>query len=153
MTTERGPLADDLLDAIIVKLGLVYGKRFSQSYDTDPMLVRRHWAHELSGMSESGVRYALAHLPPDHPPNVLQFRAIGACRPQEDLKQLPAPQASASVRERARAALQSLRGTFTIDDQLQNHLAWAERILADPQAHSRAAVSNAMDALRSRGRL
>jgi hypothetical protein len=60
MSGERLP--DALIDAVISKLILTYGKRFTGHYDPfTPAQVREYWAHELGSMSEAGVRYALAH--------------------------------------------------------------------------------------------
>lgn len=112
MSTDRGPLPDDVVGAIFTKLSLTYGQRFSRMYEQPMDVVRAHWALELSGMSAASIRYALDHLPLDYAPNCLQFRNLGSCRPHDDYRALPAPQASPSVREKHRAALRELREVF-----------------------------------------
>lgn len=144
------PLSDDLVGAIMVKLGLTYGHRFTRGSDYDADTVRAHWAHELSGVSEAGVRYALAHLPESYPPTCLGFRALAACRPSDDLPQLPAPPASAKVRASAKEALAGLRESLR-PPEWRDPLAWAHRIVNEPLGKSRRTLEIAKDALRSRG--
>ena len=152
MTSDRLP--DALIDAVISKLILTYGKRFTGHYDPfTPAQVREYWAHELGSMSEAGVRYALDHLPHEHPPTVLTFRQIGVSRPDDSAPRLPAPQASPSVKRASLEALVQLQQHFAHPPHKHNHLAWAERILANPQGKSLYARKMAEEVLRKAGRL
>lgn len=118
------PLPAAWVELIHSKLALVYGQRFMAQYaGFDVEHVRRNWALELAGITESGVRHALAHLPADHPPNVLQFRALCINRPPpEASKALPAPKASPEQIARAVEALRALQRPS------QHPRAWAHRL-------------------------
>jgi hypothetical protein len=105
------PLPSVWVELIHSKLALVYGQRFTQQYaGLEGDTLRKHWAQELAGITEVGIRHALSHLPPDHPPNVLQFRALCSNRPPEGYKALPAPKASPERIARAMEALRALQG-------------------------------------------
>lgn len=145
----REPLADAVVGTIMVKLDLTYGKRFLHSYEADEDTVRAHWAHELAGLSNESVAYALARLPLDYCPNVLQFRMLATQRPADSAPALPAPQASPAVRQRAQEAMRQTQQALTGP---RDPLQWALRILANPQGKSRFAINMARDALKSNGR-
>lgn len=71
------------IEAIHARLTLAYGTRFGEQYGNlsrDALL--KSWAHELKFVSSAAIAHALAHLPPDHPPNVLQFKALCATLPK-----------------------------------------------------------------------
>lgn len=150
MSYHRVPLSDELVGIVMAKLTLTYGKRFTHGYDASPETVRAHWAHELAGVSEQGIRYALDRLPPDYVPNCLQVRMLATQRPQNDYKALPAPQASPEVKQRGLQALAGLREAFT---KRQPTLAWAERILANPAGKSLYTLRMATQVLRDKGRI
>ena len=158
MTYMRAPLAPDLVGLIMVKLGMVYGKRFTNGYEASPAQVRDHWAIELAGISEAGVRYALDHLPADYVPNVLQFRMIVNQRPPEEFKALPYTSTVPSEqKQRALAAQRQLQQEFTASTTRQREeavdLTWAERIVATPQHRSKRSIEIASEVLRRHGRL
>lgn len=149
---DRAPLDDALAGMVMVKLNLVYGRRFANSYEASPEQVRRHWAQELAGMTEEGVRYALEHLPADYVPNVLQFRLIAAGRPPAAFKALPAPQASPDRQQRALSALQALRGAMAAP-RLGVDIEWARRIAREPDGKSYRARQLAREVLVAHGEL
>lgn len=144
------PMDDALVGLIMGKLALVYGRRFSQSYEADMVSVRTHWAQELSGLSPEAVHYALSHLPADYCPNVLQFRMLATQRPMEGSRRLAAPPASPEVRQRALAALQGRQEARSQDPP--DRLAWATRIVRNPVGKSSYAVRLATQVLQAHGR-
>lgn len=152
--SARTPLHEDLVGMVIGKMMLVYGKRFtnSQCPDFTPQQVREHWALELSGVSEAGIRYALARLPVDRVPNVLEVRMLATNRPQDDYMALPAPQASPEVKQRGMQALAGLRDAF-LRSGTHVDLRWAERIVANPAGRSLYSLRIATQVLRDHGRM
>lgn len=101
------PLDPKWTEMIFAKLAITYGTRFFSGYaGQQPELVKRHWAHELEGISHAALTHALQNLPPDHPPNVLQFRALCARRPEGNpMLGLPRPQANPEAVARVKAKL------------------------------------------------
>lgn len=105
-------LPDDTIAAIFTKLLLVYGRRFSDAYaGQDLGTVKRHWQHELGAMPDWAVTHALATLPPDFPPNVLQFKAICNTARPPMRQALPTPR-GAPMKPATREALQQLVRQF-----------------------------------------
>lgn len=108
------PLDLTWIDMIHTKLVLTYGRRFSDQYaGLQPEQVKADWAHELEGLSREGIFHALQNLPKDHPPNVLQFRAICASRPGPSrvhvaLRPPDGKPPTSEQRERLRAALERM---------------------------------------------
>jgi hypothetical protein len=97
------------LDAVFTKLTLVYGTRFRDAYTGQtPGAIRQHWAHELRGIPEHAVLWALAELPPDHPPNVLQFKALCHRRPEPSRQALPHDRKHAPIPPEVKAKLAAL---------------------------------------------
>ncbi len=105
-----------LLDVIFAKLTVTYGARFRKQYgNTLASAIRRDWADELDGCKEPAVRYALDHLPADHPPNVLQFRALVRLGPRGPLREpdqdeRPATAMPAEVKQKLEALKRKVRG-------------------------------------------
>lgn len=145
---------DAMVGMLMTKLALTYGKRFTSLYEADPATVRAFWSQELLGVSEAGFRYAMDRLPAGHPPNVLEFRMLACNRPADDYRALPPPMASASVKQQHLEALRGMRELFSAKaNSQQDPLAWAERILANPEGKSATAVKWAKEALAAKGRL
>ena len=100
------PIPDSWVKNLFAKLTVTYGQAFMRQYDgLDIEAVRANWALELDGTSAGSIGYALANLPADRPPTVLQFR--DACRraptpPAQRLTHKPGP-VSADVLQRARS--------------------------------------------------
>lgn len=98
-------LPDDWVKTIFTRLTVVYGARFvGQWPGLDPKQVMDVWAEELDGITSGGVAHALANLPPDFPPNPMQFRALCNRRPMPVYRALPAPKTRASEEVRAKVA-------------------------------------------------
>jgi hypothetical protein len=99
------PLPMPWVDRIFLKLSLVYGRAFMAKWDgLDTAMVKGDWAHELASFTTwpEALAYALAHLPPDRPPTVLEFRALARrAPPRQGAVTLPPPSA-----DRAAAARQ-----------------------------------------------
>jgi hypothetical protein len=149
MIRTQEPLNPELVNAIMAKLQLTYGRRFTGSYDVDPATVRAHWAHELAGLSAEGVQYALMHLPPDFVPNVLQFRGLAWNRPESHAPALPAPDASP---ERLESSLEALKGMREASPGPRDPVAWAYGVLKNASA-SPCAKRFAVEALKAKGRV
>ena len=106
---------ESLVDLIFGKCALVYGRDFSGKWEGMNLAeVKADWIRELGGFLSrpTAVRYALEHLPPDRPPNVLQFRALcnaGPTEPAQEpalIEQTPEHRlAAAEVKKRALASL------------------------------------------------
>lgn len=108
------PLPQPWVDRLFEKLTVVYGRQFLDRWSgLDLDAVKADWAHELEGFAQHPemIAYALANLPPDRPPTVLQFRDIARKMPPPKVKQLPAPAADrAKVAELLARAKRSLTG-------------------------------------------
>jgi hypothetical protein len=75
-------LPNDWVDAIFARLTVAYGDRFlAQWPGQQPDIVKAHWGAVLHGVSSGGIAYALQHLPPDYPPNAMQFDRLCRSRP------------------------------------------------------------------------
>lgn len=85
-------LPDSWADALFSKLVVKYGTAFMRQYEgVDLALVRGDWQVALAGFGGRQIAYALDNLPPDRPPNALQFKALCLRAPLEEFKRLPAP--------------------------------------------------------------
>lgn len=140
------------IDKIFDKLTLVYGQSFLRRWaDIDLNAVKSDWGHELAGFENfpAGIAYALEHLPPERPPTVLEFRAIGRRAPVADAPRLEAPKADPDRIARELAKLKPTRAAMA---QPVDHRAWARRIVARADAGdriARATLRCARDALAS----
>lgn len=88
------------VDRIFAKLSLVYGSGFMRQWEGMNLdAVKDDWASELAGLQQSpqSIAYAFEVLPPDRPPNVLQFKALCLKAPQYAPKALPAPAADPDI--------------------------------------------------------
>jgi type IV secretory pathway VirB10-like protein len=95
------PMRLDWIEALHARLVATYGARFMAGYgEMPPELIRASWSEALDGMTSGDIAYALQHLDPDYPPNVLQFRRLAQARPRYAPRALEAPKADpARVRE------------------------------------------------------
>ncbi|GAB3773810.1 hypothetical protein GCM10028796_46980 [Ramlibacter monticola] len=145
-----------LLDAVMLKMSLLYGKRFLGSYVHANEQIRAHFGTELAGLSEASVRYMLEHLPGDSVPNVRQLRALANQRPVViELAQLawsPRKVHSHEKRE-ALAALRILQQEFIDGARRSDGIAWALRIHSNTEGKSRRARELAEEVLRAHGHL
>ena len=108
--------ADRLLELIFAKLSLVYGRDFIGRWEgLDIGEVKADWRRELDAVLQhpQAVKYALQNLPPDRPPNVLQFRALCYGRPEPMFVALPRPTPSEADRQRVREMLGAVRRKIT----------------------------------------
>lgn len=117
-----------LVERILSKLALTYGVRANDQYrDMDADMVRANWALEMDGVSVDAIRYACAHLPEHHPPNVIEFRKLCQGRRSEhEQLRLPPPTPdppSAGMRARMAAAMAPLQVRASTDPR-----AWARRL-------------------------
>lgn len=78
------------VEKIFEKLTLVYGRGFLNRWEgIDLAAVKADWAHELADFEHENTRmkiaFALANLPTDKPPTVLEFRKIAWSAPHVEL--------------------------------------------------------------------
>lgn len=114
------------IDRIFTRLSTIYGHHFIGRWSgLDIAEVKAEWGEELAfyGAEEraGAIRYALEHLPPDNPPNVLQFRAL--CRQAPELKPLALPAPSAEGLKRMANVMSGAprMGGVTFADMLARH--------------------------------
>lgn len=145
------------VDRIFEKLTLCYGQSFLARWrDIDLGRVKSDWCFELSGYENapSAIAFALSNLPPDHPPTVLQFKALCRQAPAADTPRLPEPKADPQRVKAEMAKLADLRKVSAADSSAHEPKAWARRII-DRHAHgakiNRSALQMARDALRMNG--
>jgi hypothetical protein len=117
----------EVIDAVFNRLSAIYGARFHRQHDAASLdTTKRIWAQELAGISPAGIRYAMANLPSDYPPNPLQIRALAANRPPESLSLPPprqqSPEGLARLKNAGEAAQKAAR-TNNLDP-----LAWAKKL-------------------------
>jgi hypothetical protein len=108
---------ESLVDLIFGKCALVYGRDFAGKWEGISMVeVKADWLRELRYWLDRphAIKHALEILPPDRPPNVLQFRALCASAPPPpSVPELPAPQASPTDRARVSKMLRDVRAKLT----------------------------------------
>lgn len=112
----------DWVDAIFARLTVAYGDRFlAQWPGQQPDVVKAHWGAVLAGISSGGISYALGHLPPDYPPNAMQFDRLCRGRPSS-----------------TEAPRKALAGPPVDPQRVADALAAAERVRPkDPKAWAR----------------
>lgn len=107
---------ESLVDVIFAKCALVYGRDFAGKWEgIDLAEVKADWSRELGGWlgRPHAIRYALEHLPPDRPPNVLQFRAMCNSAPPPSVPALPLPVPTKEQRENVRKIMGDLKAKLT----------------------------------------
>lgn len=108
------PMESSWVDALLGRLAVRYGEAFLRQWvGVDRATVAADWANVLDGIGPEAIRYALDHLPPDRPPNAMQFRALcrRASADERQAPALPAPKhrgPSADVMARLRAVRERL---------------------------------------------
>lgn len=139
------------VDRIFDKLSLTYGQTFLRRWqDIDMNAVKSDWSHELSGFDKhpKAIAWALQNLPPDHPPTVLEFRAIARKAPDEEA---PRIEYSAAGKARVEAELAKLGHVKKTPVEGKDYRAWARAIVARHEAGdniTRAQLAMAKDALK-----
>lgn len=145
------------VNKIFEKLAIVYGQAFLARWrDIDLALVKADWAHELGGFEQRAhaIAHALANLPTDSPPSVLQFRALCRRAPDPVTPRLAPPQIDPQIKESALAAVNRTLATAAQqrDRCFDDGKAWARRIVAAHEGGAlvgHAAVAYARAALAS----
>jgi hypothetical protein len=123
-------LNSEWVDAIFARLALTYGQRFMALYSgLQPEHVKAMWADELDGINTRGITHAYANLPPDHPPNALQFRALCRAAYAPERLELPAPKVPPKPADLARLAAAMKPLSHAHDPR-----AWADRLKAREDA-------------------
>lgn len=112
------PSHESLVDIIFGKCALVYGRDFSGKWEGINMAeVKADWMRELAYWLDRprAIRHALEMLPPDRPPNVLQFRILCCSAPREPVvvQTIPAPEPSPEDKARVTKMLAEVRAKLT----------------------------------------
>lgn len=116
------------LDRIFDKLTLTYGQQFLRRWqDVDLNAVKSDWAHELSGFQQHprAIAWALQNLPVDHPPTVLEFRALARKAPAEDVPLIEVARASEAT---IKAEIEKM-GAIRMAALQADRWAWARAIV------------------------
>jgi hypothetical protein len=88
------------VDKLFQKLAVVYGSEFLRKYQgIDAAAIKQEWATELGVFAHrpDAIRFALAHLPSDKCPSMLQFRDLCRQAPRPNTTALPEPKPSVQV--------------------------------------------------------
>jgi hypothetical protein len=112
------PSHESLVDIIFGKCALVYGRDFAGKWEGMSMAeVKADWLRELGYWLDRphAIKHALEILPPDRPPNVLQFRALCSSVPPpvNVHKTLEAPDESPEEKARVAKMLRDLKTKLT----------------------------------------
>lgn len=100
MSHPASSLPERWVQRIFATMRATYGAAFDRQWEcpagTDPAdhiaAMLEHWGRELRGYQQNAqaIAYALENLP-EHPPNLIEFRALCRRRPDGDQKLLEAP--------------------------------------------------------------
>jgi hypothetical protein len=86
------PASRESIDMLFVRLAAAYTTQWLAKFDgMDMDKVKSVWADDLDGMTVRRVKYGLANLPSDFPPNSMQFRDLCRRCPDAPVVMLPAP--------------------------------------------------------------
>lgn len=128
-------LSDSWLNIILQRIEVAYPGRFPPRA-VAPELVRAEWAHELDGMGREDLQHGMANLPPDYPPNALQFKVICQSRPRPVEMPPPGPKRvtpSAETKQQIKTFSQALARGMT-ERASADPLAWARQLKAKEEA-------------------
>lgn len=100
MSTHESSLPERWVQRIFATMRATYGAAFDRQWQcpagTDPAdhvaAMLAHWGRELRAYQQNpaAITYALENLP-EHPPNLIEFRALCRRRPDTSAPQLEAP--------------------------------------------------------------
>ena len=132
MSNHESSLPDAWVERIFSTMRATYGAAFDRQWEcpagVDPVKfgsdLKAHWGRELRGFQQNpqAIGHALDHLP-EHPPNLVQFRALCTRRPDNAPPALPAPKA-----DPARVA--QIVGGIKRPDGWRDPKQWARDLLA-----------------------
>lgn len=128
------------VDRIFEKLALTYGREFTARWESCGASiadVKTDWAHELAGFEQcpEAIAFALANMPADRAPTVLQFRDVCRRAPAKALPRLPEPKADPERLKAELAKLAPLRANAAT--ATHDHKAWAKRLISRHDAGER----------------
>lgn len=109
-TPAPQPLPRDWVERIWSEMRATYGAAFDRQWECPASLttpedidgfyndIKGHWAKVLAGFAGNpkALRFALDNLP-QHPPNLVEFRALCIRRPEPQQPMLPAPKADSET--------------------------------------------------------
>ena len=106
------PLPSNWVNSLFARLAVRYGSAWTAKWEgLDMDAVRADWANELAGYVNrpEAIKHALDHLPPDRPPNVLQFLLLCRNTPESMPVLLNAPAPTEEEKAKVRSLLQLAR--------------------------------------------
>jgi hypothetical protein len=136
-------LSSRFVDAIWARMLVRYGVSWLRKWEGIPDdAVKADWARELDGASGEAIAYALDHLPPDAPPNVLQFKALARCKPEPMPLALPAPKVDDAIVKRVMSGAKRIGRANPLDmfRDLKRREEAGERLTQAQRAMWRAAL-------------
>ena len=101
---------------LFARLAVRYGSAWAAKWEgLDMAAVRADWADELAGYAKhpDAIKHALANLPTDRPPNVLQFILLCRNAPEPMPLMLPKPAPTDEEKAKVRSLLQQARERIT----------------------------------------
>jgi hypothetical protein len=152
-------LPNTLIAAIFTFMSVTYGTGvMDRRYrDLELDVVKDDWARQLAGFAhhQEAIVWALQNLPPDAPPNVLQFKAIANRAPAPNRARIepPDPASDSPVKREALKKLRDLAAELR-KPKPKDRLEWARHIVARARSGERLAVAThkiAAEALRKNG--
>lgn len=117
-------LDGDWLDTVLMKLTLTYPGRFPPK-NAPSDLLRAEWSRDLSGLSADDLRHGMQNLT-EHPPNVVQFKAICQSRPKP--LPMPTPAAKYTPNPEQVATAKTIVAAFDAQKGAIDPLRWARNL-------------------------
>lgn len=130
MSTSESSLPERWVQRIFATMRATYGAAFDRQWQcpagTDPAdhvaAMLEHWGRELRAYQQNpgAISYALENLP-EHPPNLVEFKAMCRRRPETNVPRLEAPKVD---KQRILAAISS----FTLGSKIEDPKGWARAL-------------------------
>ena len=117
------------VDEIHGRLLVRYGSKWINLWAGVPeQAVKADWSEQLANVTPDGVRFALANLPEDHPPNAAQFRALCMTQQRTERQAVALPAPSREGLQRIARELGAAKVNKETPEQ------WMERLRQDVEA-------------------
>ena len=134
------------VDHVFSVMGATYGASWDRALGTAPISdVKTIWGDALSDFlhtddAKRAIVWGLKNLP-DTVPNSRQFRSLCRTAPSKAPVMLPAPTVNPEIAARVLGGLKVATG------EKVDHLAWAKRILANPDGRTPTVIQMAKNAM------
>lgn len=125
----------EAVDHVFGRMNAAYGAAWPQSHGGVPVAdVKTVWLDELSRLTHNdtgkrAILWALRNLPPDRPPNAMQFRRLCAMAPAPEAPKLEAPKADPARLAAELAKLAPIRAAVAAAPKIAPR-AWPAGVLA-----------------------